>query len=64
MRRRRFRPRTWLSAVATTGIAGGLLSLALILLEARPIAIGTLAATTVLVFAEYFAWSDAFTRDG
>ena len=61
---RRFRPRTWVSAVAATGAFGGLLSFALILVEAVPVALGAIAATTVLICAEYFAWSDAFTRDG
>jgi hypothetical protein len=61
---RRFRPRTWVSAVAATGTFGGLLSLALILLQATSLALGAVAVTTVVICAEYFAWSDAFTRDG
>lgn len=61
---RRFRPRTWVFAVAGTGVFGGLLSLALILASAASFALASIAATTLLVCAEYFAWSDAFTRDG
>lgn len=61
---RRFRPRTWVSAVAGTGIFGGLATLALVLAGAGAMAVVAMGATIVAVGVEYFAWSDAFSRDG
>ena len=60
---RRFRPRTWVSAVAGTGIFGGLTTLAMILAGAGVVAVAGVVVTIAAVAAEWFAWSDAFTRE-
>jgi hypothetical protein len=60
---RRFRPGTWVSAIAGTGIFGGLCALALILAAAPAAGFAALTATIGVIAVEWFAWSDTRTRD-
>lgn len=60
---RLFRPRTWTSAIAISGTAGGATTLGAMLVHAETFAATAIAATALLLVVEMALWSDAFTFD-
>ena len=58
---RLFRPRTWVRAIAWTGVLGAVATFGAMLAGDGPIASVTISATAFLLVLELFLWSDAFT---
>jgi hypothetical protein len=58
---RLFRPRTWIRAIAWTGVLGAATTIGAMLAGDGVIASVAISATAILLELELFLWSDAFT---